>query len=240
MNSEAQPELKIVGYCRACGKALEESSVRGAQGTIYCEEHVPQETTYSASAAHSTGAGYTAPADSPYSGSTPPPVPQSDSSPGLAAVLGWIPGVGAIYNGQYAKGFVHLFILGMLFSIANSNIRGLQPLFVLMIIGFWFYMPFEAYHTARRRRLGLPVDEFSSIVPSPGAQLPLMPLLLILFGGIILLDNLDLLRIDRILPYWPALMIAMGVYLLNARAKRRGGSGDGSSAGAGDDGGTRP
>ena len=30
-----------------------------------------------------------------------------DISPGLAFFLGWIPGVGAIYNGQYAKGLVH-------------------------------------------------------------------------------------------------------------------------------------
>jgi len=34
----------------------------------------------------------------------------ADVSPGLALFLGLIPGVGAIYNGQYAKGMVHAII----------------------------------------------------------------------------------------------------------------------------------
>jgi hypothetical protein len=207
MSTEAQPEVKIVGYCRACGKALEEAGVRYAQGTIYCEQHVPPPAAYGAP-----------PSNSPYT-SAPPPVPQSDVSPGLAAVLGLIPGVGAIYNAQYVKGFVHLFILGMLFTIANSPAwDALEPLIVLSILGFWMYMPFEAYHTARRRRAGLPVDEFSGFVSArPGTPFPVAPVLLIVFGSLILLENLNLLDIRAVLRYWPALMIALGVYLLLAR-----------------------
>jgi hypothetical protein len=33
-----------------------------------------------------------------------------EPSPGLAALLGFIPGVGAMYNEQYAKGIVHLMV----------------------------------------------------------------------------------------------------------------------------------
>jgi len=43
----------------------------------------------------------------------------SDVSPGLAFFLGWIPGVGAIYNGQYAKGLVHAVLWGVLVSLTN-------------------------------------------------------------------------------------------------------------------------
>ncbi len=47
MNPEAPPsipsETPIVGYCRACGKALDSANVRTAHGTIYCAEHVPAE-----------------------------------------------------------------------------------------------------------------------------------------------------------------------------------------------------
>jgi len=32
-------EPKIVGYCRTCGKALDEASVRATQGAIFCEQH---------------------------------------------------------------------------------------------------------------------------------------------------------------------------------------------------------
>ena len=38
-------DAKVVGYCRACGKPLDETNVRTAHGTIYCEEHAPMETT---------------------------------------------------------------------------------------------------------------------------------------------------------------------------------------------------
>ena len=87
---------------------------RDAFGTVFCEEHAP------------------APAAAP-----PPPAPgprlrrrlraprrgpgrgrrgyvYADVSPGLALFLGMIPGVGAIYNGQYAKGLVHAIVFGIL------------------------------------------------------------------------------------------------------------------------------
>jgi hypothetical protein len=35
----------------------------------------------------------------------------NDSVAGLAFGLGWIPGVGAIYNGEYLKAFIHVVIL---------------------------------------------------------------------------------------------------------------------------------
>ncbi|MGH9592922.1 MAG: hypothetical protein ACRD5L_07505, partial [Bryobacteraceae bacterium] len=104
MSLEAQPEATVVGYCRACGKPLEAGTVRTAHGTLYCEAHVPMDSTASTSS-------------SPYTSTAPPPIPDPGVSPGVAFVLGLIPGVGAIYNGQYAKGMVHIFILGMLFTI---------------------------------------------------------------------------------------------------------------------------
>src|SRR5277367_2242258 len=105
---EMSAEAKIVGYCRACGKALDEVSVRTAQGTIFCEEHVPMNTPTSAAAAQTLTtvdvSPYTAPhpaagpePSSPYTSAPPPPLPNPEVSPGLAFGLGFIPGVGAIY-----------------------------------------------------------------------------------------------------------------------------------------------
>ena len=83
----------------------------------------------------------------PFAGPQPgmPPVPpsyvHSDVSPPLALFLGMIPGVGAIYNGQYAKGLVHAIIWGMLMSIANSDAaHGLEPIFVMLVMAWWAYM----------------------------------------------------------------------------------------------------
>ncbi len=91
---------------------------------------------------------------SPYSSAYPAPFVTSGPSPGLAFLLGLIPGVGAIYNGQYAKGLIHVVILGLLISIMGSNAAGdLGPLFG-MLIALWFpYMAFEA--VLRPARVGL-------------------------------------------------------------------------------------
>ena len=52
-------------------------------------------------------------------------------------------------------------IIGLIISVlSNDAARGFEPLVGLMLGAFFFYMAFEAYHTARRRQLGLVVDEF--------------------------------------------------------------------------------
>lgn len=139
-------------------------------------------------------------------------------------MLGLIPGVGAIYNGQYGKGMVHIVILAMLFMAADNSGSGAGPLFALLIPGFWFYMAFEAYHTARRKKEGLPVDEFSGLSDGGQSRFPIAGVLLIVFGIIFLLDNLGWFELRRVLKFWPVGMIALGVYLLAARLK--GGNGD--------------
>lgn len=205
----------IVGYCRACGKALDEASAHAAHGTIYCQEHVPVERP-----------AETVVDASPYTSATPPPpLPHPEVSPGIAFVLGFIPGVGAIYNGQYAKGLVHVVIIGSIISIMSNNAsEGLEPLLALLLAGFWFYMAFEAYHTAKRRQLGQPVDEFSSLVPRRGraARFPAGPIVLIALGIIFLLDNLNLLDLHRVLRYWPVALIALGAYMLYGRMAETG------------------
>ncbi len=143
------------------------------------------------------------------------------ASPGLAFLLGFIPGVGAIYNGQYVKGFIHVVIFGVLIAIVNDDQMSgnMQPLFGMMIAVWIFYMAFEAYHTAKRRQLGQPVDEFSSIVPRAGhpARFPLAPTVLIAVGVLFLLHNLNILRIGELIRYWPVALICLGAYMLYER-----------------------
>jgi len=95
----------------------------------------------------------------------------------------------------------------------------MEPLFGMLLAAFWAYMAFEAYHTAKKRQSGEIVDEFSSLFPlrGPAAKFPIAPILLIGFGTLFLLGNLELLDIDRLLNYWPVLLIALGVYMLAVR-----------------------
>jgi hypothetical protein len=208
MNCAYHPEIAATAFCRTCGKPLCQSCQRPAQGTIFCEEHAVVQ-------AASPAAGYS-PYASPY---TAPPL-TSGPSPGLAFLLGLIPGVGAIYNGQYGKGLIHVVILGLLISIASSGAGGdLVPLFGLLI-ALWFpYMAFEAYHTAAKRQRGEAVDEFSSIFPlqGRGRGFPVGPILLIAVGVIFLLETMGIVRIYQILRYWPVFLIALGCYMLYLR-----------------------
>ena len=79
-------------------------------------------------------------------------------------------------------------------------------------------MAFEAYHTAKLRRLGQPVDEFSSLMPGHGgSRFPVTPILLIALGVVFLLNNLELFELRRMLRYWPVMLIALGLYMLYLR-----------------------
>jgi len=121
-------------FCQNCGKPLCPACVRQAPGgQIFCEP------CYMAwqSAQH------------PFYG-TPHGVP----SPQAAAVLGVIPGVGAMYNGQFLKGLVHILIFAVLVS-AGHIFHG----FGLLVFGWICYQVFEAYHTAKARRDGEPLPD---------------------------------------------------------------------------------
>lgn len=205
MNCTNHPEIPAVAYCRTCGKALCAECRRTALGTIYCDEHVP------VTAATELGA---------IPDATAPAADRHLPSPGLAFLLGLIPGVGAIYNGQYAKGLVHAVVFGLLVSIVNSHsVRGWEPLFGILIAVWFFYMALEAYHTARRRRDGERVDEFSSLIEMGhnSGNFPLGAVILIVLGVLLLLDTTGIITIDHLLRYWPVGLILLGVYMLYGR-----------------------
>jgi len=202
MNCSTHTDVPAVAFCRACGKALCADCRRVAQGTVYCDEHAPapSATAYNAGAA-------------------PPPLSQPvDTHPGLAFVLGFIPGVGAIYNGQYAKGLVHAIIFGLLVSILSANAaEGLEPLVGIMLAAFVLYMPFEAYHTARRRIQGERVDEFSSLMQPRAHHSTAGAVTLIIVGAVFLLNTLGIFPLHHILRFWPVLLIALGINMLHSR-----------------------
>jgi len=82
------------------------------------------------------------------------PAVSGSPNPSAAAVLGLIPGVGAMYNGQFFKGLIHVVIFAVLVSITEYH--GIFGIF----IGAWvLYQSFEAYHTARALRDGQPLPD---------------------------------------------------------------------------------
>src|ERR1700686_3885880 len=106
MNCQNHADVPATAYCRTCGKPVCEECRRDAFGTVYCAEHTPAAQTPPAPP-YSTGFPPGFPPGVPNMPGPPPSYAYADVSPGLALFLGVIPGVGAIYNGQYAKGMVH-------------------------------------------------------------------------------------------------------------------------------------
>jgi len=126
--------VAATAYCQNCGKALCATCVRNAPGgQIFCE---PCWTSW-----HTV--------HPPFAG-TPSDVP----NPTVAAALGIIPGVGAMYNGQFLKGLIHVFVFAVLVSTA-----GHYGIFGLFIPAWVLYQVFEAYHVAKARRDGQPLPD---------------------------------------------------------------------------------
>jgi hypothetical protein len=94
-----------------------------------------------------------------------------------------------------------------------------EPIFAILLMVWWFYMAMGAYHTARKRQAGEPVDEYSSLIDfrSHKGQVPVAGIALIVLGIVLLLHTLDFLNFEYLVRYWPVLLIAAGVYLLWGR-----------------------
>lgn len=139
MNCAVHTQTQAVAYCRTCGKALCEDCKRDVMGAIYCEPCIAARLQGQAAP------GVTVPA--------PPTIPGAPN-PVMAGLLGFIPGVGAMYNGQFAKAFAHVVIF-VLLIVATDRLG----IFGILIAFFVFYMAFEAYKTAEAKRHGLPAPD---------------------------------------------------------------------------------
>jgi len=183
------------------------------RGSIYCESCLAELVT---------GTSASAP------GAAPGPNPSGDtakkkelvygSNPGAAFALGLIPGVGAIYNGEFVKAAVHILIFGTLVSLSNATDAAL---FGLASAAFYFYMPFEAYYTAKKRMLGAqgvmletPIDRLQQQFGSVKDRELWGGIALVVIGGLYLLGNLDVFDLHRIARLWPVALVVVGVWLL--------------------------
>lgn len=209
------PETEGVGYCRQCGKALCGECRRDVRGAVYCEDCL-------ATSVLGKGGQAATAADAP--------------NPGVALALGFIPGVGAIYNGEYAKALIYIFIFGGLISLMDSGtMRGAEPLLGLLLAAFIIYMPIEAYRTAKQRAAGLAPGStgWEGLGFGKGGRAaPVGPLILIVVGVIFLINTLDIFHFHwfRLMwRFWPLALIGLGAWLLWQRTGRSSGRPEGES-----------
>ena len=74
------------------------------------------------------------------------------SSPFIATLLSFVPGLGAAYNGQTSKAIVHFAIFASFFQMAVLT-QGVH-FFVLGVVGTWLFAAVDACRTAQLLRAG--------------------------------------------------------------------------------------
>jgi hypothetical protein len=187
------------GYCRHCGKALTPETLREVRGAYYCPDCL------------ATMVGQ----------AQPPRAAHGGGRPATAAALGIVPGLGAVFNGEYGKAIIHVLVFGTIISLIDR-----QPgIFVPALVAWIFYMPFDAYQTAKakaaNKAAGASADASASASIKPFARRETIgPILLIAIGTLVLLDQLNLVNMDRILDFWPLGLIALGVWMLVNRQQQ--------------------
>jgi TM2 domain-containing membrane protein YozV len=231
MNCAVHQDVTATGYCRNCGKPMCAQCTHEVRGALYCEDCLAQKVA-------------------PTAGAPMPPLPplasrQGDGHAALACALGFIPGLGAVYNGEYMKGLVHVLIFGGIIAALTQDLpTALYPMLGVALAGFYFYMPIEAYRTARAQHAaavaalaygtaapgagmagtGLP-GSGAGVAGAPGVPPayaargyrrfnPIGAIILIGMGVLFLLGNFGVLRDEWIEKGWPLILIAVGVGLI--------------------------
>jgi hypothetical protein len=213
MKCAQHPETDATAFCRQCGMPLCPACLRDVRGAVYCENCLASLVGMPPSAT---------PAPGPTAGGVPlPRVPAAHGAPsaGVALALGFIPGLGAVYNGEYIKALIHVLAFGGIIALLTTDLP--TGLIVILAIGlgcFYFYMPIEAYRTAKARR-GEEIPQ--TVLPAAiEGNRPIGAIVLIVLGALFLLANFHLLERDWFSKAWPAGLILLGAWILMDRIKR--------------------
>jgi hypothetical protein len=199
MKCAVHADVDATGYCRNCGRPLCPGCSRDVHGALYCEPCL---------------AGLIAPAQP----GPPWQPPRGGPNPGAALGLGFVPGLGAVYNGEYIKALIHVFVFASLIAAQNSDVPGGYHAFLgIALACFYFYMPIDAYRVAKARQEGKP--EPPSLLEGEGRK-PVGAIVLIGLGVFLLLANAGLFQWDWLARGWPVLLIGLGVWMLADRWKR--------------------
>jgi hypothetical protein len=185
--STGAPQPK--GYCRNCGTSLTEETARDVRGILYCEPCLAAMVAR--------------------------PQTEDKKSCGLAAVLGVIPGLGAVYTGEFMKALIYVLIFAAFIGALNSNLGDpAEPILGVLLAAFIVFMAVDACRSAKAINQGqAPPIHIGQVM----SDKPVGPLILIGLGVLFLLQQLDVFRIGWIFRYWPVILIAIGAWMLYRR-----------------------
>jgi Domain of unknown function (DUF5668)/B-box zinc finger len=211
MKCAVHPEVDASGYCRNCGKPMCPACVRPVRDVLYCEECLAKVVGLAPTPPLAQVAVEGNPA--PGLPTTVPPPATGSGAPVLAFLLGLVPGLGAIYNGEYNKALLHIVIFaGIILGISLGLGDAAQAVLICALVVFPFYMAIDSVRTLKARQSGV---AYQDPLENWTRQRSFGPVLLIGLGLLFLLKNFgffDFFRFREI--FFPVVLIGIGVWLL--------------------------
>ncbi len=186
--------VESVTLCHACGKPICVQCQHDVKGVNYCPDCLAKAVDQ------------------------PKVQPRQAKSPGLAGVLAaFVPGLGAIYNGQYVKAVAFIAVFaGLIHAIGGAH-GAEEPFIGLLLGGFWFYMIFDAVRSAKAINqaaasgAATPVE---AVAAGNGKESLGWGIAITVLGVLFLLRNLDVLSFTAVLKLWPVILIVIAIGML--------------------------
>ena len=142
-----------------------------------------------------------------------------NSSPFIATLLSFVPGLGAAYNGQTAKAIVHFAIFASFFQMAVLT-QGLQ-FFVLGVLGTWLFAAVDACRTAQLIRAGLTPETEEDVIARRLYGNPFAwGITLVVIGTLFLSHTLLGVQLP-VRQLLPVALVVLGIYMLFDYVRRR-------------------
>jgi hypothetical protein len=180
------PETDSREFCGTCSKALCADCSHQIKGKVFCQDCLVRGAEWAA-----TVKDLRIPSDSPK----------------RAALLSLIPGIGAVYNGEYEKAITQFAVFAALCIMGDFH-----GVFGFGASVFLIFTMFDSHRTAEAK-LRLRLQEGAAAGNSAGDRaVAVWGILLICLGMLFLLKNF--IRFDFVSHLWPVVFIGLGAYLV--------------------------
>jgi hypothetical protein len=194
MKCSYHPSIDSQEFCTTCSKPLCAECSHHIKGKCYCQDCLVRGAEWAATAKDlSVSAG----------------------SPKKAAWCALIPGMGAVYNGEYLKAVTYFAVFAAL-CVMGDNIHGI---FGFGASVFMIFTIFDAYRTAQaKRRLSLESGGHAE-PPSQERVVISWGIFLIVLGVLFLFQNI--IPFHFLKQLWPLVFVGLGGYLVYQSAKEK-------------------
>ena len=191
MKCSYHPQVETQDACSTCKKPLCAECIHRIKGKPYCEDCLTEGAKWAA-----TARDLRLPSDAPK----------------RAALCAVIPGMGAVYNGEYLKALIYFAVWAALWRMGG--------VFAFGTFVFIVFTMFDAYRTAEHKSRARMESDVAPTKPSRQDRTIIgWGIFLIVIGILFLLQN--------VIPYeflhrlWPLLFIALGAYLVYYALQQR-------------------